>query len=133
MSTLVPRELRSWNDPPVHSGWRSFVPVMALDGRVYWQNKKRLELIYQLDEIECASEEDIEELIRLLKDVHSTIAGYLRVRGTSSPLLKKIRLQQHSLASAIDAIQRGYAPGKLPSEADRLALGNSRLQEIGLR
>lgn len=133
MSTVALRELRTWNSPPTHSGWHSFVPVMALDGHVYWQNKKRIEIIYALDDVEGATEEEIEELLALLGSVQSTIEGYLRVRGTGSILLKKIRRQHHAISIAIESIQRGYAPGKLPSEADRLSVANSRLQEIGLR
>lgn len=133
MSSVTLSELRTWNDPPMHSGWRSFAPVVMLDGHVYWQNKKRIEVIYQLDDVDDATEEEVEELLALLKDVQSTIDGYLRVRGTGSILLKKISLQRHSIAQAIEAIKRGYAPGKLPPEQERMSLAQDRLREIGLR
>jgi hypothetical protein len=134
MSSVTLRELRTWNDPPADAGvWRSLAPVAMFDSHIYSENKRRIEIIYQLDDVEQATEEDVEELLAILKGVVDTIDGYLRLRGTGTMLLKKIGVQRHSIAMAIDAIKRGYAPGKLPSEAERIALANARLQEIGSR
>jgi hypothetical protein len=133
MSSVALRQLRTWNDPPAHSGWRALAPVMVLDRHIYWQNKKRIEIVYQVDDVDDATEEEVEELLALLQEVVATIDGYLRVRGTGSMLLKKIGMQRHSIAMAIDALKRGYPPGKLPPEAERAALANRRLQEIGTR
>jgi hypothetical protein len=133
MSSIALQGLRTWNDPPVHSGWRSLAPVLVLDGHVYWQNKKGLEALYQIDTIDDLPEESIEELLSILTSALSTIDGYLQIRGTNSMLLKKISIQRNALIQAVEAIKRGYAPGHLPSEEQRIELGRKRLREIGLR
>jgi hypothetical protein len=134
MSSVALQSLRTWNVPPVHSGWRSLAPVFLLDTQIYWQNKKGLEVLYGAgNHLEAATEEAIDDLIVLLKGVIETIDGYLTVRGTGTVLLKKIAGQRHCVAMAIDAIKRGYLPGQLPPEDDRIALGNRRLREVQSR
>lgn len=124
-------ELIAWDRPPVHAGWRSLEPVFLLDLRVYWQNKKGIEWLYSLGpNIDAASEDRLEEILEVLRNVLNTVDGYLKLRGTETPVMRRIRSQRAIVADALESLKRGYAPGQLPPESHRLELGNRRLGQI---
>lgn len=133
MSSTVLHELQRWDQPPSsHTGLRSWEPVFLLDRRVYWNNKKGIETLYQLGAgIDAATEEQLEELIATLSSILATVDGYLKLRGTESGTLRRIRAQRCTIVDAIECLKRGYAPGKMPPVEDRLELANKRLQEAG--
>jgi hypothetical protein len=124
-------ELNYWDTPPSHSGWRSLQPVFCLDLQVYWQNKKGIDRLYALgDALDTATEEDLEGLVDLLAGVLQTLEGYLKVRGTATLTLRRIRQQRAVVEDALESIKRGYAPGRMPSEEERSALARKRLRHI---
>src|SRR5687768_2085660 len=122
MSALqMPQSLLCWDTPPSHGGLRSLQPVFVLDLQIYWQNKKGIEQLFRLQPLlETATDDDFDELNRLLSGVLRTIDGYLKVRGTGSLLLRKIRAQRPIIVDAIESIKRGYAPGTMPKPDDRI-------------
>jgi len=130
MSSLMQTPaLSHWTQPPVHAGLRGLEPVLMLDWRIYSHNKRGIETLYQLGPaLETASDDDFDDLIKVLGDVLQTIDGYLKVRGTESWLLRKIRTQRHVVADAVECIKRGYAPGQMPSRDSRIAMANSHMR-----
>lgn len=82
-------------------------------------------------EMNDLTEEGFEELVTVLSGVLGTMDSYLKLRGTESTTLRRIRAQRHVIAEALECIKRGYAPGKMPSVDERLELGNKRLHEVG--
>lgn len=134
MSSSALQEILRWDHPPVaHPTLRAFEPVFVLDWRLYWQNKKGIESLYDRElasGIETCSEEAFEKLVNLLSDVLGTIDSYLKVRGTEGPILRRIRHQRCVIADALEAIKRGYPPGQVPKESERLRVASTHLRQV---
>jgi hypothetical protein len=132
MSGTALNEILRWDRPPAtHPALRAIQPVFLLDWQIYGHNKRGIESLYgeQLASlIPSCSEEDFERLIDSLRHVLGTIDSYLKVRGTEGPILRRIRQQRCVIVDAVEAIKRGYAPGQVPKESERLATASTHLQ-----
>jgi len=126
--------IAQWGAPSQQGGWLALAPVIVLDWEVHSHNRAGIEALYKLDSvIESFDDDDFDHVIEVLTSVLGTIDGYIQIRGTGTMLLRKIRSQRQIVSQAIEALKRGYAPGTVPSESDRLTIASSRLREIGIR
>ena len=82
------------------------------------------------DAVDGFSEDDFCAVIESIEAAKHELDWYLSARGDRGLLRTRVRQQRDRIAEALDCLRRGYAPGHMPSESDRLALGEERLREV---
>ena len=125
-------ELLRWDMPTQRGSLASLEPVILFDWHVHSCNKKGIELLNAKElasQLPSLSEDDFEQLIALLSSVLGTIDAYLKLRGTEGLILRRIRRQRCVVSDAIESIKRGYAPGAMPTEEERLSVANVHFQQ----
>jgi hypothetical protein len=139
MSRNIVDELTHWVEPPPQGAWTSLTPVVLLDWTMYSRTRKSMERLGELRPlIERFEEEPFERVLHTLGALLGRIDGYLKIRGTSTPLLQRISAQRRDIQTAMEALKRGYAPGTDRSALrwDRSSLADRRplrdLTEDGL-
>ena len=82
------------------------------------------------DAVDRFSEQDFCTVIDSVDSAKREFDCYLSARGERGLFRERIKEQRDRLTEALNCLKRGYAPGYLPSESDRLALGEERLREL---
>ena len=81
------------------------------------------------DAVDHFSEEEFCAVIESIEAAKRELDWYLSARGDRGLLRTRVRQRRDRIAEALDCLRRGYAPGHMPSESDRLALGEERLRK----
>ena len=110
----------------------AFAPVAAADWLMYRLGRRVTDILNGVapDAVDNFSEEEFCAVIESIEAAKHELDWYLSVRGDRGMLRTRVRQQRDSIAEALYCLRRGYAPGHMPSESDRLALGEERLREV---
>ncbi len=110
----------------------AFAPVAAADWLMYRLGRRVTDILGGVtpDAVERLSEEDFCAVIESIEAAKYELDWYLSARGDRGLLRARVRRQRDRIAEALDCLRRGYAPGHMPSEPDRLALGEERLGQV---
>ena len=82
------------------------------------------------DAVEHFSEEDFCTAIDSIEAAKRELDWYLSARGDRGLLRARIREQRDRIGEALHCLRRGYAPGHMPSESERMVLGEERLRKV---
>ena len=110
----------------------AFAPVAAADWLMYRLGRhvgRFLEGVTP-DAVEHFSEEDFCTAIESVEAAKRELDWYLSARGDRGLLRTRIREQRDRIGQALQCLRRGYAPGQMPSESARMALGEERLRKV---
>ena len=110
----------------------AFAPVAAADWLMYRLGRRVTDILDGVtpDAVDHFSEEDFCTVIESIEAAKHELDWYLSARGDRGLLRTRVRQQRDRIAEALYCLRRGYAPGHMPSESDRLALGEERLREV---
>ena len=110
----------------------AFAPVAVADWLMCRLGKQVTRMVATVtpDAVERFSEEDFCAVIDSVESAKREFDWYLSARGDRGWFRVRIKEERDRLAKALYCLRRGYAPGHLPSESDRLALGEERLREV---
>lgn len=131
-TTLVIEAAHRTVQKPTLAGLPSLTPLVVADWRLYRLAKKFSRLLFNItpDEISDVSDEDICDVTDLTSKVVQVIDGYISARGNAGLIRRRLKEQRDKIANALNCIKRGYAPGHMPTDAERLALAERRFKEI---
>ena len=110
----------------------AFAPVAAADWLMYRLGRRVTDILDGVtpDAVDHFSEEDFRAVIESIEVAKHELDWYLSARGDRGVFRTRVRRQRDRIAEALDCLRRGYAPGHMPSESDRLALGEEHLREV---
>lgn len=110
----------------------ALAPVVAADWLMYRLGRRVTDILDGVtpDAVDDFSEEEFCAVIESIEAAKHELDWYLSARGDRGLLRNRVRRQRDRIAEALDCLRRGYAPGHMPSEFDRLALGEERLREV---
>ena len=80
--------------------------------------------------VDSLSEEDFSTVVESLVTAIDRFDWYLSVRGDKGFFRARIKAQRDRLAEALECLKRGYAPGHLPSEEDRLESASDLFNDV---
>ena len=110
----------------------AFAPVAAADWLMYRLGRRVTDILGGVtpDAVDHFSEEDFCAVVESIEAAKRELDWYLSARGDRGLLRTRVREQRDRIAEALHCLRRGYAPGHMPSESDRLALGEERMREV---
>ena len=110
----------------------AFAPVAAADWLMYRLGRRVGRLLDGVtpDAVEHFSEEDFCTAIESVEAAKRELDWYLSARGDRGLLRARIREQRDRIGEALHCLRRGYAPGHMPSESERMVLGEERLRKV---
>lgn len=110
----------------------ALAPVAAADWLMYRLGRRVVRILedFTPDAVDGFSEEDFCAVVKSIEAAKRELDWYLSARGDKGLLRTRVREQRDRIAEALHCLCRGYAPGHMPSEDDRLALGKERLREV---
>ena len=114
---------------PILASLRPYVPIAIADWRMYRMAQRFGDLVAGIsaEEMDKVAEDDLSTVVRLVSEVIEAFDQYLLMRGDAGLVRSRVRTQRNRVAEALDCIKRGYAPGQMPSDAERVALAERRL------
>lgn len=110
----------------------ALAPVAVADWLMYRLGRRVVRILedFTPDAVDGFSEEDFCAAVKSIEVAKRELDWYLSARGDRGLLRTRVREQRDRIAEALHCLRRGYAPGHMPSEDDRLALGKERLREV---